>query len=115
MSLLDEYMKEYVLVNKITENDGYGGWITVWADGASFLGALREDNAGAQLIAQAIRDVKSYTLTVSKRYKFDLHDVIKRVEDGKIFRITNDSDETNTPPSATLDMRQYKAEAWKLP
>ncbi|MBO7379940.1 MAG: hypothetical protein J6U31_09375, partial [Bacteroidales bacterium] len=55
-----------------------------------------------------------YTLTVRKSLELDFHDVLKREKDGKIFRITNDSDDIKTPASAGLDMRQYKAEAWTL-
>jgi hypothetical protein len=45
----------------------------------------------------------------------DFHDVIMRIADGKIFRITSDGDDNKTPKSATLDMRQVSAEEWSLP
>lgn len=114
MSLLTEAFETFVLMNKTTVDDGYDGWRTDWTEGASFKGAVVEDDAGVAVIAQAIRSKKAYTLTVSRRYEFDLHDVIKRKSDGKIFRITNDSDEKKTPPSAGLDMKQYSAEEWAL-
>jgi hypothetical protein len=42
-------------------------------------------------------------------------DVVKRVRDGKTFRIKSDGDDRATPQSARLDMRQVTAEEWGLP
>jgi hypothetical protein len=42
------------------------------------------------------------------------HDIFRRVEDGKIFRVTSDGDDKKTPESATLNMREVTAEEWSL-
>lgn len=43
------------------------------------------------------------------------HDVIKRLKDGKILRITSDGDDSATPASASLNMRTCTAEEWTPP
>ena len=50
-----------------------------------------------------------------KNLTLEYHDVLRRVRDGKIFRVTSDGDDSYTPASATLDMRQVTCEEWKLP
>lgn len=115
MSLLDEAMEGFMLLNKVRVPDGYGGTITQWTDGAVIKGAIVY-NSGAQVqIAQSMGAMGSYTLTVRKNVELDYHDVIRRLDDGKIFRITSNSDELKTPDSATLNMRNYNAEEWELP
>ena len=114
MSLLEESFESFTLLNKIHADDGYGGTITEWEDGASINGAMVLDGSSAAVIAQAIREKSSYTFTVRKHIELDLYDVLRRDSDGKIFRITNDSDEKKTPNSAGLNMRQYAAEEWAL-
>ncbi|MBP5311909.1 MAG: head-tail adaptor protein [Clostridia bacterium] len=114
MSLLEQAYENFILMNKIRRPDGYGGTDTVWEDGPTIKGALVMEDSTTALIAQAMGVTAVYTLTVRKSLELDFHDVLKREKDGKIFRITNDSDDIKTPASAGLDMRQYKAEAWTL-
>ena len=114
MSLLEQAMKEFIIVNKSIIDDGYGGTATVYTDGAKIKGALVVNSSPETVIAQAMGSTNMYTFTVSKDIDLDYHTVIKRAEDNAIFRITNNADEYQTPVSATLNMRQYTAEAWSL-
>lgn len=114
MSLLDSAFESFILMNKVTTDDGYGGVVTTWTDGPVIKGALVLDTSDSAVIAQAMGVTSVYTFTARKNLTLDYHDVLKRERDGKIFRITNDSDEKNTPGGAGLDMRQYSAEAWAL-
>lgn len=115
MSLLEEAFEPLQHINKITVDDGYGGTKTEWRPGATFSGAIVLETSTGAKIAQALGVKSVYTVTVRKDIQLDFHDVIMRVSDGKIFRITNDSDDRKTPASAALNMRQYDAEAWELP
>ena len=79
-------------------------------------GANAKDSGSAEVqIAQSMGAMGAYTLTVRKNVELDYHDVLRRVRDSKIFRITANSDDLKTPPSATLNMRNYNAEEWELP
>lgn len=115
MSLLDEAFENFVILNKVTSSDGYGGIDTTWTEGAVIQGAIVYDGSTQMKIAQAMGVTSAYTLTVRKGLEFDYHDVIRRQSDGKIFRITSNSDELKTPKSAGLNMLQYSAEEWVLP
>lgn len=115
MSLLDEAMEACIILNKVTQADGYGGYITTWNDGAEFSAAIVLDTSMQARIAEK-QDVTSlYTVTTKKVMNLQYHDVFRRVRDNKIFRVTSDGDDKHTPSSAKLNMRQVSAEEWSLP
>ena len=115
MSLLDEAFEDYVILNKIKTDDGYGGTETVWQDGATIKGAMVFNTSMQARVAGSQGVTSVYTLTTRKNLTLEYHDVLRRVRDGKIFRVTSDGDDSYTPASATLDMRQVTCEEWKLP
>lgn len=115
MSLLDDAFESFIMLNKITEDDGYGGTTTRWSEGAQIQGAIVFDSSIQARIAEAQGVTSVYTLTTRKDINLQYHDVLRRVNDGKIFRVTSDGDDRFTPESASLDMRQVTCEEWTLP
>lgn len=115
MSLLTEQMVSCVMLNKQTVADGYGGYITTWADGAQFKAAIVFDTSIEARAAEKQGVSSLYTVTTTKALTLEYHDVFRRVRDSKIFRVTSDGDDKYTPKSATLNMRQVTAEEWSLP
>lgn len=114
MSLLSDAMTTCVILNKQTEADGYGGYITTWTDGAEFKAAIVLDSSMEARIGEKQGVTALYTVTTPRALNLQYHDVFRRVEDGKIFRVTSDGDDKKTPKSAGLDMRQVSAEEWEL-
>lgn len=114
MSLLSEAMTTCVILNKQTVADGYGGYDITWVDGAEFKAAIVLDSSMEARIGEKQGVTALYTVTTPKALNLQYHDVFRRVEDSKIFRVTSDGDDDKTPLSAGLDMRQVTAEEWKL-
>lgn len=114
MSLLSESMTKCVMIDKSTVSDGYGGYVIEWKEGADFSAAIVLDSSMQARIAEKQGVSSLYTVTTSKALNLQYHDVFRRVEDGKIFRVTSDGDDKKTPSSATLNMRQVTAEEWEL-
>lgn len=114
MSLIDKAMEDFILVDKKSQDDGYGGVEEVWVDGASVKGALVLNSSMQAKIAQkeGVNDV--YTLTTKKNVNLAFHQVIKRVSDGQIFRVTSNGNENKTPKTSKIDMRQVSCERWQL-
>lgn len=110
MSLLDEFMTTCTLMDKRTVPDGYGGYKTIWTEGASFNAAIVLDNSIQAKVAESQGVTGIYTVTTQKALKLQYHDVFRRESDKKLFRVTSDGDDKATPASATLDMRQVSAE-----
>lgn len=114
MSLLDAAMETYIIMDKTTVPDGYGSFITEYVEGARIKGAIVFDNSMEARQAEAQGVTSAYTLTTRKNVNLQYHDVLRRVRDGKIFRVKSDGDDLFTPNSATLDMRQVRCEEWQL-
>lgn len=114
MSLLSEAMTECTIMDKTTAPDGYGGVVTTWTEGATFQAALVLDNSMQAQIAMQQGVTAVYTVTTPRTVVLWFHDVFKRNSDGKIFRVTSDGADKKTPASAGLDMRQVRAEEWRL-
>lgn len=114
MSLLDDAMETCVIMDKTTQPDGYGGYISTYREGAQFNAAIVFDTSIEARVADKEGVTSLYTVTTSKALTLEYHDVFKRLRDNKVFRVTSDGDDKFTPASATLDMRQVTAEEFKL-
>ena len=115
MSLLENAYEDYVLLNKIRVSDGMGGYTTTWSDGVTIKGAIVFNTSLQARQAQAQGVSSVYTLTTKRNVTLEYHDVLRRERDKKIFRVTSDGDDSFTPQSAGLDMRQVTCEEWILP
>lgn len=114
MSLLNQAMTDVVLMDKRREPDGEGGFITDWIESVVFQAAITFDTSMESRIGEKQGVSSRYTVTTSKATKLDYHDIIKRLSDGKVFRITSDGDDKQTPKSASFQFLQVTAEEWVL-
>lgn len=112
MSLLAEAMEPCVIMDKRTVSDGYGGFSTQWVDGATIDAAIVLDSSIQARIGEKQGVTALYTITTKKSVNLQFHDVLRRLSDGKIFRVKSDGDDNKTPVSARLNMRQVSAEEW---
>ena len=112
--LIDCMMVPCVFMEKKQEPDGSGGSDTVWKDGEPLMAAIIRDTSTEARIAEASGTVEMYTVTVSRSVHLKYHAVIKRLSDGKTFRITSDNADKRTPLCTALDIAQSSAEAWRL-
>lgn len=114
MSLLSEAMENCIMLDKTTTSDGYGGYVIDWKEGAPINAAIVLDSSMEARVAEKQGVTALYTITTNKNINLQYHDVLKRVRDGKVFRVTSDGDDKHTPMSANLNMRQVSAEEWNL-
>lgn len=114
MSLLQQAMTDVVAMEKTRVSDGEGGFIVDWVDGAVFKAAITFDTSMQSRIGEKQGVSSRYTVTTHKNAKLAFHDVIRRLNDGKIFRITSDGDDKQTPDSASFQFLQVTAEEWWL-
>lgn len=115
MSLLSEAMETCHMKDKTTVPDGYGGFSSVWVDGASFDAAIVFNSSMEARTAEKQGVTSLYTVTTTRTIILQYHDVFVRERDGKVFRVTSDGDDLFTPASAGLDMRQVTAEEFVIP
>lgn len=114
MSLLNKAYEPCVLLVKDRQPDGEGGFITNWTDSVEFDCAITFDTSIESRIAEKQGVTSQYTITTNKNAKLEYHDVIRRLSDGKVFRVTSDGDDKQTPKSASFQFLQVTAEAFTL-
>jgi hypothetical protein len=115
MSLFIEQMEDCQIMDKSSISDGESGFETEYKPGALIKAAITYNNTLNAKTAQA-QGVKSvYMVTTPLSVNLQYHDVIKRLEDGKIFRITSDGNDRRTPKTASFEFRRVSAEEWELP
>ena len=112
--LIECMMESCVFMVKKAEPDGSGGSNTEWVDGKPLMAAIIRDTSTDARIAEAAGAVEMYTVTVPRSVHLKYHAVIKRLSDGKTFRITSDNSGKRTPLCTALDIAQSSAEAWRL-
>lgn len=115
MSLLEQAFEDYEFLDKKRTSDGMGGYSTQWTVGATIGCAVSFNNSLEARKAQKEGVSSVYTLITKRDITLEYHDVLRRVRDKKIFRITSDGDDDYTPPSAGLDMRAVSCEEWQIP
>ena len=115
MNLIEDFKTPCVMLEKKRVPDGEGGFITSWTEGAGFNAAVVFDSSLEARTAEQQGVSSLYTVTTAKNAKLEYHDVFKRLSDGKIFRVTSDGDDKQTPERATFQFAQVTAEEWSLP
>ena len=114
MSLMDAAMADVIFMSKTRVPDGEGGFAIAWTEGATFKAAITTDDSLQAKIAEKQGVTSLYRVYTNKSITLDYHDVIKRVSDGKILRITSDAEDMKTPDSATFEFAVTTAEEWVL-
>lgn len=115
MSLFIVQMEDCQFFDTKSNSDGESGLDKEYIPGAIFKASITFNNTLNAKVAQA-QGVKSvYMVTTPLSVNLQYHDVIKRLEDGKIFRITSDGNDRRTPKTASFEFRRVSAEEWELP
>ena len=101
--------------NKLITEDGVGGYVIQWVAGATFPASIVSDVSTEAKVAatQGVRD--TYTVYTDSGMILFHDTVFERLKDGKLFRVTSDGDEKQSPNSSPLRMRIVKAEEWSFP
>lgn len=114
MSLLTDSFESAVFLEKHRTPDGEGGFTTVWTESEEQIKVSITFNSSIQAkIGDKLGVTSLYKITTFKGNKLEYHDVLKRLSDGKIFRVTSDGDDVQTPKSARFGQYlQVDAEEW---
>lgn len=116
MSLLEAAYETFIFMVQDLEPDSVGSFAgRKWTEGTEFMAAISGPYSTGQVIANALQQHTTCTITTPKATVLYQNDVIKRKEDGLIIKIDTDGTLLKTPNSAYLDMRQSTAHVWTLP
>ncbi len=95
----------------LTQTDSpLGGKIDTWTDGASFQAGISTNNSREMQVAYRNGLATQYIVVVPTTVTLVQNERIKRVSDGRDYRITSNGADMRTPACAALQYMQATAE-----
>lgn len=118
MSLLDDFARTCVLMEKKRTPDGAGGYITAWKEGAGFLNYQSLDTSMEARRAEKEGVTSVYSALVNKTVPIEYNDYFRDTSTGNTYRVTSNPEERAAPRSAGSIIKALKfftAERKELP
>lgn len=114
MSLLNDFAKPCVIMEKKRQSDGEGGYITTWEEGAAFESYQALDTSMESRAAQKQGVTSVYSVLVKKDVPIEYNDAFKDKTTGITYRVTSNPTEKEAPKSASFSLKFFTAERWEL-
>ena len=108
MSLLDDFARKCVLMEKNRKPDGAGGYITTWTEGAEFSNYQVLDTSMEARRAEKEGVTSVYSALVDKAVPIEYADYFRDKESGVTYRVTSNPEEREAPKSAGAAIRGLK-------
>ena len=115
MSLLNDFARTCVLMEKTRVPDGEGGYTIDWADGATFKNYQALDTSMEARRAEKEGVTSVYSALVDKALPIEYGDYFKDTETGLTYRVTSNPSEKESPKSAAFALKYFTAEKKELP
>lgn len=115
MSLLDDFARTCVLMEKKRVPDGAGGYIVEWTEGAEFTNYQALDTSMEARIAEKQGVTSLYSALVRSDFPIDYNDYFRDRTTGQTYRVTSDPEEKVAPKSASFALKFFTAERKELP
>ena len=115
MSLLNDFARPYVLMEKTRVEDGEGGYTIDWKDGVTFQNYQALDTSLEARRAEKQGVTSVYSALVDKDVPIEYGDYFKEKESGTVYRVTSNPDEKQAPKSASFTLKFFTAERAVLP
>ena len=113
-NLLYQIMTPCKIMNHIRTDDPLGGYTEAWTEGATFDASITKDSSTEATIAERQGVSEIFTVVTKRSFLLNYHDVIKRISDGAIFRMTSNSKDLEAHPVSTVQIARATAERWEL-
>lgn len=110
MSLLEDFARTCVLMEKARTPDGAGGYYVQWTDGAEFLNYQALDTSMEARRAEKEGVTSVYSALVDKAVPIEYGDYFKDKETGETYRVTSDPADKQAPRSSTMPLKYFTAE-----
>ena len=109
--MLSDFFTACVALRREASPDGLGGVQERWTEGEAFYAGIALQEGTEHTIADQNGLVSTYTILVSQRLTLRQDDRIRRLSDGKVFRVTADGTDRMTPDCSLLGLRMVTGEA----
>lgn len=110
MALSDYLDVDFVVMDKKSSPDPFGGVLYEYTEGAPFKGGMVANNTTEMRIAQQEGAKALYTLVVNKKIVLSRDQIVRRMKDRADFRLTTDTGDMSTPKNAENQFSQATME-----
>ena len=107
---LEDYFEPFVMMDWRSKSDGMGGVEWEWEEGADFEAGISMSNSTEAQIAYQSGTRAIFTIVTKKVVTLEQTDVVKRKRDGRLYRITSNAKDMETPDIAEMQFWQVTAE-----
>lgn len=108
MSLLDDFARDCVLMEKTRTPDGAGGYTVTWTEGAEFTNYQALDTSMEARKAEKDGVTSVYSALVSQDAPIEYGDYFRDKSTGTTYRVTSNPEEKQAPKSAGASIRGLK-------
>lgn len=115
MSLLDDFARKCVLMEKNRTSDGESGYYVTWTEGVEFKNFQALDTSMEARRAEKEGVTSVYSALVEKAVPIEYGDYFKDLSTGETYRVTSNPEEKQAPISSTLPLKFFTAERKALP
>lgn len=115
MSLLDDFARVCVLMEKTRVPGSEGGYVTTWTEGVEFTNHQARDTSMEARIAEKQGVSSVYSALVDADLPIEYGDYFKDRETGAVYRVTSRPEEKQAPKSASFALKYFTAERTELP
>lgn len=115
MSLLDDFARTCVVMEKNRQPDGAGGYIVEWTEGAEFTNYQALDTSMEARRAEKEGVTSLYSALVRADFPIEYNDYFKDKSTGLTYRVTSNPEEKVAPKSASFELKYFTAERKELP
>lgn len=107
---IERYFEKFIMQDWTSVELPGGGVGWEWSDGASFLAGIAMLSSSELIIAETNGMNSQFRITSKKLLTLERDDVIKRVRDGKKYRIITNQEDSTTPEISLVQFATCRAE-----
>lgn len=115
MSLLDDFARTCVPMERTRKPDGESGYITTWSEGLEFANYQALDTSMQARIAEKQGVTSVYSALVRSDLPIEYNDYFKDKTTGLTYRVTSNPEDKVAPKSASFALKYFTAERKELP
>lgn len=115
MSLLDDFARPCILLEKKRVPSDEGGWVTEWTEGAEFTNYQDLNSSMEARRAEKEGVTSLYSALVDKAVPIEYNDYFKDKGTGETYRVTSNPEEKQAPKSASFSLKYFTAERKAVP
>lgn len=108
--MLSDFFEKFYVQNWLSEPDGLGGFKWALKDGVEFDAGISTDNSREARIAYKNGTKTMYTIAFQEILPLEQDDIVRRVKDNRLYRITSNAGDMETPDIAEVKFAQVNAE-----